>query len=123
MFDLSKAEYEVLFYFYNSNESLTKNDLLEMVPSLNKNTVAVVITNLLEKGYLEIADIRYSTKVLARAYSPCMPILEFLENGYGEGSVEKLVKHAIDICEDPQELKGLLDRISVRKNFINNSIW
>ncbi|MCD4963831.1 BlaI/MecI/CopY family transcriptional regulator [Enterococcus casseliflavus] len=122
MFDLSKAEYEVLFYFYDSNKSLTKSDLLEIVPSLNKNTVAVVIRNLLEKGYLEIADIRYSTKVLARAYSPCMSILEFLENGYGEAIVEKLVKHAINTFEDPQELKGLLDRISEKKHFIKNSI-
>lgn len=79
MFDLTKGEYEVLFYFYDSSKSLTKKELLDAVPNLNKNTVAVVLRSLMKKGYLEVADIRLSTKVLARAYKPCLSILDFLK--------------------------------------------
>lgn len=120
MFDLTKAEYEVLFYFYDSSKSLTKQELLESVPSLNKNTTAAVIRSLLDKGYLEIADIRYSTTVLARAYKPCVSILEFLKNEYGELSVEKVVSHLISIIEEPQVLNQLLELISEKKYSIQN---
>ncbi|HAP4509409.1 MULTISPECIES: MarR family transcriptional regulator [Enterococcus] len=115
MFDLTKAEYEVLFYFYDSSKSLTKQELLESVLSLNKNTTAAVIRSLLDKGYLEIADIRYSTTVLARAYKPCVSILEFLKNEYGELSVEKVVGHLISTMEDTQVLNQLLALISEKK--------
>ena len=123
MFDLTKAEYEVLFYFYDSSKSLTKQELLESVPSLNKNTTAAVIRSLLDKGYLEIADIRYSTTVLARAYKPCVSILEFLKNEYGELSVEKVVGHLISTMEDTQVLNQLLALISEKKYSIQKGSW
>ncbi|EKZ0151160.1 transcriptional regulator, BlaI/MecI/CopY family protein [Enterococcus faecalis] len=121
MFDLTKAEYEVLFYFYDSSKSLTKQELLESVLSLNKNTTAAVIRSLLDKGYLEIADIRYSTTVLARAYKPCVSILEFLKNEYGELSVEKVVGHLISTMEDTQVLNQLLALIS-EKNILSKKV-
>lgn len=123
MFDLTKAEYEVLFYFYDSSKSLTKQELLESVLSLNKNTTAAVIRSLLDKGYLEIADIRYSTTVLARAYKPCVSILEFLKNEYGELSVEKVVGHLISTMEDTQVLNQLLALISEKKYSIQKGSW
>jgi predicted transcriptional regulator len=41
--------------FYELNKNLSKNELLEMVPDLNGNTVGVVLSRLLKKGYLEVS--------------------------------------------------------------------
>ncbi|VYU60168.1 Uncharacterised protein [Enterococcus casseliflavus] len=40
--ELSKSEYQVLFYFYEFNQSITKHELLKLVPDLNRNTTAFV---------------------------------------------------------------------------------
>ncbi len=43
MSELRKSEYHVLYCFYEINQSLTKHELLEKMPSLNKNSTATVI--------------------------------------------------------------------------------
>ena len=58
MLELNKSEYQILSYFYEVNQSLTKHELLEKIPDLNKNTAAVVIKRLLDKGYLEVGEIK-----------------------------------------------------------------
>ncbi|EAA0286479.1 transcriptional regulator, BlaI/MecI/CopY family protein, partial [Listeria monocytogenes] len=68
MSELSKQEYQILYYFYGFNQSLTKNELLDKVPELNSSTTAMVLKKLLDNGYLEIEKITYSRTVLARVY-------------------------------------------------------
>ena len=80
MLELNKSEYQILYYFYEFNQPLTKHELLERIPDLNKNTAAVVIKRLLDKGYLEVGEIKYSNTVLARAYRPCLPFIEFFKD-------------------------------------------
>ena len=115
---LSKSEYQVLYYFYDSNQALTKQELLEKIPSLNKNTTAAVIRSLLDKGYLEVGEIRYSQTVLARAYKPCVTFLDFLKDEYGAIVVEKLVKHAVCSLEDVQQINYLSELVTNRKNIL-----
>ena len=43
MSELSKSEYHILLYLYEFNQTLTKHELLERMPSLNENTTAAVI--------------------------------------------------------------------------------
>ena len=121
MSELSKSENQVLYCFYDSNQPVTKQELLEKVPSLNKNTTAAVIRSLLNKGYLEVGEIRYSRTVLARAYRPCVPFVDFLKDEYGEDVVEKLVKHAISSLEDKEKIPHLLNLIAKRKNSLNKT--
>ncbi|MGX7310831.1 hypothetical protein [Enterococcus casseliflavus] len=116
MSELRKSEYQVLYYFYEFNQSITKHELLELVPNLNRNTTASVISNLLSKGYLEIGEIKYSKNVLARAYRPCIPLTDFLKDEFGKDIVERIVKHELDILEDQQQLEQLLGLIARRKN-------
>ncbi|WP_144772217.1 BlaI/MecI/CopY family transcriptional regulator [Enterococcus casseliflavus] len=116
MSELSKSEYHVLYCFYQCNQSLTKHELLEKIPDLNKNTTATVIRSLLEKGYLKVEEIRYSQNVLARAYRPCVSFIEFLKDEYGEVAVENLFKKAINSLENIHEIEYLLDLISKKEN-------
>lgn len=78
MSELSKSEYHILLYLYEFNQTLTKHELLERMPSLNENTTAAVIRKLLNKGYLEVGEIKFSQNVLARAYRPSIPFIELL---------------------------------------------
>lgn len=89
---------------------------MEKIPSLNKNTTAAVIRSLLEKGYLEVGEIRYSQTVLARAYRPCVSFIKFLKDEYGEFAVENLLKKAINSLENVHEIEYLLDLISKKEN-------
>jgi len=116
MLKLNKSEYQILSYFYEVNQSLTKHELLEKIPDLNKNTAAVVIKRLLDKGYLEVGEIKYSNTVLARAYRPCLPFIEFFKDEYGEFAVEKLVKYAISSLEDKEKLTYLSNLIAEKKS-------
>lgn len=116
MSGLSKSEYQVLYYFYDNNQALTKQELLEKIPSLNKNTTAAVIRSLLDKGYLEVGEIRYSQTVLARAYKPCVPFVDFLKDEYGAIVIEKLVKHAVCSIDDAQQINYLSGLVADRKN-------
>lgn len=106
MSELSKSENQVLYCFYDINQPVTKQELLEKVPSLNKNTTAAVIRSLLDKGYLKVGEIRYSRTVLARAYKPCVPFVDFLKDEYGADAVEKLVKHAIGSLYGVQQMNS-----------------
>ena len=116
MLELNKSEYQILSYFYEVNQSLTKHELLEKIPDLNKNTAAVVIKRLLEKGYLEVGEIKYSNTVLAREYRPCLPFIEFFKDEYGEFAVEKLVKYAISSLEDKEKITYLPNLIAEKKS-------
>lgn len=118
MSELSKSEYQVLYCFYDINQPVTKQELLEKVLSLNKNTTAAVIRSLLDKGYLEVGEIRYSRTVLARAYRTCVPLVDFLKDEYGADVVEKIVKHAIGSLDDVQQINYLSDLVTDRKNAI-----
>ena len=114
MSELSKSENQVLYCFYDINQPVTKQELLEKVPSLNKNTTAAVIRSLLDKGYLEVGEIRYSRTVLARAYRPSVPFVDFIKDEYGADVVDKLVKHAIDSLDDVQQINHLSDLVTKR---------
>ncbi|MDK4450917.1 BlaI/MecI/CopY family transcriptional regulator [Enterococcus casseliflavus] len=91
MTELSNSEYQILRYFYEFNQALTKHELLERLPKLNGNTTAAVIRKLLNKGYLEVGEIKFSQNVLARAYRPSIPFIEFIKDE--NGGLKKRVRN------------------------------
>jgi predicted transcriptional regulator len=121
MLELSKSEYQILYYFYEFNQALTKHELLERLPELNKNTTAAVIRSLLDKGYLKVEEIKYSQNVLARAYRPSIPFINFIKEEYGEVAVEKLVNHAVNSLKTKKQTEYFSNLIIERKNAINKN--
>lgn len=121
MLGLSKSEYQILYSLYDVNQSLTKHEILEKMPELNKNTAAVVIRSLFAKGYLEVGEIKYSQTVLARAYRPSIPFIDFIKGEYGETALEKLVNHAISSLMTKQQTEYFSNLINERKNMINKN--
>lgn len=101
--------------FYELNKNLSKNELLEMVPNLNGNTVGVVLSRLLKKGYLEVSEVIQTRTALARVYKPCVSFSTFLINEIGIVKVDALIKKSIDSIDDLQELRKLSIRINEAK--------
>lgn len=121
MLELNKSEYQILYYFYEFNQALTKHELLEIFPELNKNTTAAVIRSLLNKGYLKVGEIKYSQNVLARVYRPSIPFINFIKEEYGEVVVEKLVNHAVNSLKTKKQTEYFSNLIIERKNVINKN--
>lgn len=121
MSELSKSEHQILRYFYEFNQTLTKHELLERLPKLNENTTAAVIRKLLNKGYLEVEEIKFSQNVLARAYRPSIPFIEFIKDEYGEVVLKKLVNHAVSSLNTKQQTEYFSNLIIERKNIIQKN--
>lgn len=121
MSELSKSEYHILLYLYEFNQTLTKYELLERMPSLNENTTAAVIRKLLNKGYLEVGEIKFSQNVLARAYRPSIPFIEFIKDEYGEVALKKLINHTISSLKTKQQTEYFSNLIIERKNLIKKN--
>ncbi len=121
MSELSKSEYQILRYFYEFNQTLTKHELLERLPKLNENTTATVIRKLLSKGYLEVGEIKFSQNVLARAYRPSIPFGEFIKDEYGEVVLKKLVDHAVSSLKTKHQTEYFSNLITERKNLIKKN--
>ena len=121
MSELSKSEYHILLYLYEFNHTLTKHELLESMPSLNENTTAAVIRKLLNKGYLEVGEIKFSQNVLARAYRPSIPFIEFIKDEYGEVALKKLINHTISSLKTKQQTEYFSNLIIERKNLIKKN--
>jgi len=121
MSELSKSEYHILLYLYEFNQTLTKHELLERMPSLNENTTAAVIRKLLNKGYLEVGEIKFSQNVLARAYRPSIPFIEFIKDEYGEVALKKLIKHTRSSLKTKQQTEYFSNLIIERKNLIKKN--
>lgn len=121
MSELSKSEYHILLYLYEFNQTLTKHELLERMPSLNENTTAAVIRKLLNKGYLEVGEIKFSQNVLARAYRPSIPFIEFIKDEYGEVALKKLINHTISSIKTKQQTEYFSNLIIERKNLIKKN--
>ena len=66
----TSKEQAVLNQLLNAETSLTASEIVARSESLNSNTVQSVVRSLLKRGYIEVAQIVYSGKVLCRSYRP-----------------------------------------------------
>lgn len=118
MSELTKIEYKILIKFYEINKAVTKHELVDSFPDLNKNTAASVITSLLTKRYLEIAEISIFQTSLARSYKPRLSFLSFLQAEHGDNSVERLIRKTIGSIRNVKQLELILIQIDERKNLL-----
>ena len=66
----TNKEQAVLNQLLTAETSLTASEIVARSESLNSNTVQSVVRSLLKRGYIEVAQIVYSGKVLCRSYRP-----------------------------------------------------
>lgn len=117
---LTKREMDVMTILWESNTPLVASEITKMDDSLNINTVQAVIRKLLDKKYIEVADIVYSGTVLTRSYRPTLSkkemtvqrfIKQFQENDKVSipNLVTTLLKHEKNEREVIEELEVMLE--------------
>lgn len=124
---LTKREMDVMTILWESNTPLVASEITKMDDSLNINTVQAVIRKLLDKKYIEVADIVYSGTVLTRSYRPTLSKKEMtVQRFIGQfqetdkvsipNLVTTLLKHEKNEQEVIEELEAMLEE---RKKMLN----
>lgn len=124
---LTKKEIDVMTILWESDTPLVASEITKKDESLNINTVQAVIRKLLNKKYIEVANIVYSGTVLTRSYRPTLSkneltvqrfIGQLQENNKVSipNLVTTLLKHEKNEQEVIKELETLLEE---RKKLLN----
>lgn len=65
---ITDRELDIMNVFWKSGEPMIASEIVAKSPELSISTVQISLKKLMEKGYLQVADIVYSGKVLTRRY-------------------------------------------------------
>lgn len=76
-FALSKRELDVMNVLWEEGKPLIASEIPERRPELSINTVQAVLKKLLQRKFIEVADIVQSGTVLSRSYSPVITPEEY----------------------------------------------
>lgn len=79
---LTNTDISILHTLWKSNKPLLVSEMIQLDDSLSTPTVQRRLKQLLKDGYVEVADIVQSGKVLARRYQPLKTSEEFLEEEF-----------------------------------------
>lgn len=115
MENLTKTEYKLLNRFYELDMVMTKKEFSEHSPEFNANTVALGISNLYKRGFLEVAEIRQNYSSLSRAYRPKISIFDFYRYILGEKKIELFIKNKIHESKSLCQLEQLLLNVQKQK--------
>lgn len=74
---LSEREKDIMLVLWKDHEPLTASSIAEKGDKLSLNTVQALIRKLLNKNFVEVADIVYSGTVLSRRYKPVLSAEEY----------------------------------------------
>ena len=76
-FALSKRELDVMNVLWAEDKPLIASEIPERQPELSINTVQSVLKKLLQRGFIEVAQIVQSGTVLSRSYVPVITPEEY----------------------------------------------
>lgn len=76
---LSKRQYEIMQILWEANRSMLASEIVNAKDELNINTVQSALKAMIEKGYIEVAEITHSRTVLARTYRPVVSKESYLK--------------------------------------------
>jgi Predicted transcriptional regulator len=76
-FALSKRELDVMNVLWEEGKPMIASKIPEKRPELSINTVQSVLKNLLQREFIEVADIVQSGTVLSRSYAPVITPEEY----------------------------------------------
>lgn len=110
---LSKKQLDVMKIFWKNSTPLIASDIVKSSKNLQINTVQACLRSLIQKEYIEIADIVYSGTVLTRSYHALISKEEYFNNTYedimGDSSSSQLMASLIEEERDIEVLAQLED--------------
>ncbi len=79
-FALSRRELDIMNVLWAEGKPLKASDFPDRKPELSINTVQSVLKKLLQRGFIEVAEIVQSGTVLSRSYAPAIKPEEYAVN-------------------------------------------
>lgn len=76
-FALSRRELDIMNVLWAEGKPLKASDIPDRKPELSINTVQSVLKKLLQRGFIEVAEIVQSGTVLSRSYAPVIKPEEY----------------------------------------------
>ena len=107
----SPKEFEIMNYFWNTEASLSRSELMELGEGLNRNTLNILVPRLIRDGFLTTAKFVQTKTVLARAYRPTVSRSAYLAKELGFADAGQFLLHTMEevLAEDtPEELLSAL---------------
>lgn len=117
---LTKKELQLMTVLWNSSIALSANDISNINPDLNKNTIQVVLKKLLDKELIKVDNIGYSGTVLTRLYVPVVSQETYVSQSLTNQTMKKLVANFIDSSDTMEELSEIEKRIAQKKKELLN---
>ncbi|MBS7578440.1 MULTISPECIES: BlaI/MecI/CopY family transcriptional regulator [unclassified Enterococcus] len=117
---LTKKELQLMTVLWNSSIALSANDISNINPDLNKNTIQVVLKKLLDKDLIKVDNIGYSGTVLTRLYVPVVSQEAYVSQSLTNQTMKKLVANFIDSSDTMDDLSEIEKRIAQKKKELLN---
>ena len=81
---LNPRELDVLNILWSSDREMTSTDIVNEMRGLTQSTVIAVLRKLTKDGFVEVAGVTHSGKVLSRTYRPTEESRKYIEQHFTE---------------------------------------
>lgn len=112
---MTKRENQVMSVLWNSEKPLSAQEIKSENENLSIYTIQQVLQRLLKMGYIRVAEVGQSTKVLMRLYAPVLTRPEYIQFSLGYTNTGNLVSHLIQDTTSLDELNQLEDLIQKQR--------
>lgn len=126
---LNPRELDVLNILWSTDREMTSSDIVNEMKGLTQSTVIAVLRKLTKDGYVEVAGITHSGKVLSRTYRPTEASREYITRHFTEDyeSFRNVISES-DMCAailnvngNPEKTKAEISKLrEILANYENN---
>lgn len=81
---LNPRELDVLNILWSTDREMTSTDIVNEMKGLTQSTVIAVLRKLAKDGFVEVAGVTHSGKVLSRTYRPTEASREYIAQHFAE---------------------------------------
>lgn len=81
---LNPRELDVLNILWGTDREMTSTDIVNEMAGLTQSTVIAVLRKLTKEGYVKVAGVTHSGKVLSRTYRPAEDSREYITQHFTE---------------------------------------
>ena len=116
---LNPRELDVLNILWSTNKEMTSTDIVNEMRGLTQSTVIAVLRKLAKDGFVEVAGVTHSGKVLSRTYRPTENSKEYITEHFTEDyTCFKIVISKSDMCaailrveDNPENTKAEISKL------------
>lgn len=106
---LTNRQFDVMNVLWSAGKPMIASEIVDAKSSLNTNTVRSVLKILLDKQFIEIADIVYSGTVLAKQYRVVVTKEEYFINMCKEDQSGSSTNILVALINEEKDLRVLED--------------